>query len=212
MVINPYVDERFRHLTDESPAVLIGAHSRNPQLTSVSLDEAGVAGIAIQHLLELGHRHIALIAGPCMEESARDRLEGSQTALRAAGVEPDPALVTEGDWSASSGYAATQTLIATGQPFTAVFAHNDRMAVGAISALRAVGRRIPEDVSIIGFDDIPLASYFDPPLTTMRQDMWQIGEVAVRQLIAVLERDDVQPEHIALPAELIVRQSTARLV
>ncbi|MGQ0604104.1 MAG: LacI family DNA-binding transcriptional regulator [Anaerolineales bacterium] len=211
MVINPYIDQRFEHLAEAEPAVFIGARSRDIGFSSVSLDEQRAARVATQHLLELGHQDIAMIHGPLAEESAQERWDGCRATLRDAGVEADSAWVAEGDWSASSGYAAMRKLLATDKDFTALFAHNDRMAVGAISALHEAGRRVPDDVSVIGFDDIPLASYFDPPLTTMRQDTWEIGEVAVRQLIAALEDEAAQPEHIALPAELIVRQSTRRL-
>jgi DNA-binding LacI/PurR family transcriptional regulator len=211
MVINPYIDQRFEHLPEDSPALLIGARSRSEAFASVALDEQRAARVATQHLLDLGHRRIAMIHGPLAEESAQQRWDGCRATLRDAGVQIDSALVGEGDWSASSGFTAMRHLLDTGHPFTALFAHNDRMAVGAISALREAGRRVPQDVSVIGFDDIPLASYFDPPLTTMRQDTWEIGEVAVRRLIAALEDEATLPEHIALPAELIVRRSTSRL-
>ncbi len=210
MVINPYVDDRHKHLAESSPTSFIGARSRDPHIGSVSLDERGAARAASRHLLELGHRRIAVIHGPLAEESAQERLSGCLSMLREAGAEPD--LVGGGDWSASSGYTAMTALLAAGRPFTALFAHNDRMAIGALRALREAGRRIPEDVSVIGFDDIPFAAYADPPLTTMRQDMWQIGEVAVRQLIRAVEQPEHTPEHLNLTAELIVRQSTARVI
>ena len=208
MVVNPYIDRRHEYLAADSPALLIGARSRHPAFSSVALDEQGAARSATQHLLDLGHRRIATIHGPLAEESADARLKSSQAALREAGLTAAPALVAEGDWSASSGFLAAQALLAHDAAFTALFAHNDRMAVGAVSALRAAGRRVPDDVSVIGFDDIPLTSYFDPPLTTMRQDMWAMGQAAARQLIATLEDEAAATLHIALPAELVVRQST----
>lgn len=209
MVINPYVDDRYKHLAESAPASFIGAHSRDPRIGSVSLDEGEAARAASRHLLELGHRRIAVIHGPLAEESAQARLADCLSTLREAGAEPD--LVAGGDWSAASGYTAMNTLLALRRTFTALFAHNDRMAIGALRALREAGRRTPDDVSVIGFDDIPFAAYSDPPLTTMRQNMWQIGEAAVRQLIQAVEQPERTPEHLNLHAELIVRQSTARV-
>jgi DNA-binding LacI/PurR family transcriptional regulator len=127
------------------------------------------------------------------------------------GLEPKAALLYEGDWSATSGYQAVQHWRAQNVPFTAIFAQNDRMAVGAIRALHEIGKRVPHDVSVMGFDDIPLVSYFDPPLTTMRQDMAQIGREAARLLIRAVEQPLAIPQHLRLPAELIVRQSTRSL-
>jgi DNA-binding LacI/PurR family transcriptional regulator len=209
MVINPYVDDRHNHLAESSPTSFIGAHSRDPHIGSVSLAEGEAARVASRHLLELGHRRITVIHGPLAEESAQERLAGCLSTLREANAEPE--LVAGGDWSAASGYAAMNTFLATGRPFSALFAHNDRMAIGALRALREAGRRTPDEVAVIGFDDIPFAAYSDPPLTTMRQDMWQIGAVAVRQLIRAVEQPEHAPEHLNQHAELIVRQSTARV-
>lgn len=204
LVINPYIDDRLAGLPD-TPAVLIGARARTPEYASVSLDECSAAQTATQYLIELGHRAVAVLHGPLVEDAARDRLAGCVAALEAAGLAP--VLVAEGDWSATSGEAAARGFLEAGVMFTALFAHNDRMAVGAISALRQAGRQVPEAVSVIGFDDIPLASYFDPPLTTMRQDIWAIGEVAVRQLIAQVEDPEAARDHTYFPAELVIRQS-----
>ncbi len=209
LVINPYIDGRCLSLPQNVPIVFLGASPRGENVDSVALDDRGAAHLAMQHLLELGHRRIALISGPRVEDCTQDRLTGYLEALRGAGVEPDPALIVEGDWSATSGFEAVAKLCDAGVNFTAVFAQNDRMAIGAIRALRERGMRIPQDVSVIGFDDLPLASYFDPPLTTMRQDMFGIGREAARLLIRALE-DPASPRcQIRLPAELVVRNSTA---
>jgi DNA-binding LacI/PurR family transcriptional regulator len=210
LVINPYIDDRYRHLSSEAPVVLVGARSRDPRLRSISLDEQAAARVAVRHLASLGHERIAVIHGPLAEDCSQDRNAGYAAALQAAGLEPDPALVSGGDWSATSGYEAMGRLLRAGARFTALFAQNDRMAVGAIRALREAGRRVPDDVSVIGFDDIPLASYFDPPLTTMRQDMPVIGRLAARLLIQALNQPEAPAEHVNLPAELVVRSSTRR--
>jgi DNA-binding LacI/PurR family transcriptional regulator len=150
-----------------------------------------------------------MIAGPDNEECTVDRFSGYQQALAQAGLEFDPALTTRGDWSATSGYQAAQRLLAMGQPFSGIFAQNDQMAVGAIRALREAGRRVPDDVSVIGFDDIPLASYFDPPLTTLRQPMEESGRRAARLLIETIQNPDRPPEGILIHARLIERASCA---
>ncbi len=209
LVINPYIDGRHLDLPQFVPIVFVGAHPRSEEVDSVALDDWGAAHMAVRHLLELGHRRIALITGPQVEDCTQDRLAGYQAALRSAGVEPDPALMVEGDWSATSGFEAVAKLCARGINFTALFAQNDRMAIGAIRALRERGARVPQDVSVIGFDDLPLASYFDPPLTTMRQDMFGIGREAARLLIRALEDPASPRRQLRLPAELVVRNSTA---
>lgn len=208
LVINPYIDERYQHLSAEAPLVLVGARSRDARLGSVSLDEQAAARIAVTHLVGLGHTRVAVVHGPLTEDCSQDRNAGYAAALQSAGLTLDPGLVVGGDWSATSGHAAISRLLQAGREFTAVFAQNDRMAVGAVRALREAGRRVPDDISVMGFDDIPLASYFDPPLTTMRQDMPRIGRQAARLLIQALESADTPPQHINLPAELVVRQST----
>ena len=123
------------------------------------------------------------------------------------GFEPD--CKVRGDWSATSGYEATRRLLASSPPFSAIFAQNDRMAVGAIRALREVGRRVPDDFSVIGYDDIPLASYFDPPLTTLQQPMQETGKQAARLLVKTIQDPSRTPEQISLPARLIERASCA---
>lgn len=210
LVINPYIDDRHRHIVAETPVVLIGSRSRDHALSSICLDDHNAARAAVRHLIDLGHRRIAMIHGPLAEDCSQDRNAGYSAALHAAGLPVDPALIVSGDWSATSGDLAARRLLAGGAAFTAIFAQNDRMAVGAIRALREAGRRVPADVSVIGFDDIPLASYFDPPLTTVRQDIPGIGQQAARLLIRALEQPEAAPEHISAPAELVVRQSTGR--
>jgi DNA-binding LacI/PurR family transcriptional regulator len=209
LVINPYVDGRFEHLPADAPVVLLGAHARQAGMASISLNDAHAAQTAMGHLLALGHQQIAMIQGPLAEDCVQDRNTGYQASLTQAGLEYNAALVFEGDWSATSGDLAAKELLRCGVPFTALFAQNDRMAVGAIRALREAGHRVPEDVSVVGVDDIPLASYFDPPLTTLRQDMTAIGRLAAQRLIAAIETPETSTEHINVSAELIVRGSTA---
>ena len=164
---------------------------------------------ATEYLINLGHAAIATLTGPDNEECTVDRLNGYHRALISAGLEFDPALTATGDWSATSGYQSTQRLLAAGQPFSAIFAQNDRMAVGAVRALQEAGLRVPDDVSVIGFDDIPLVSYFEPPLTTLRQPMKESGRQAARLLIETIQSSDHPPEEILIHARLIERASCA---
>ncbi len=171
------------------------------------VDNQGGARLALEHLLQLGHRQIAMITGPSVEDCVLERNEGYAAVLRAAGLAFDARYVAQGDWSASSGYEAVKSWLAQGLPFTAIFAQNDRMAIGAIRALHEQGLRVPEDVSIVGFDDMPLAAYFDPPLTTIRQDMQAIGREAARLLLQAFEGSQCATQ-ILIPPQLVIRKST----
>ena len=175
----------------------------------MALDDRSVALQAMQHLIDLGHRRIAMITGPEVEDCTRDRVGGYKEALQKAGLPYDESLVITGDWSATTGYLAFETLFHLHERPTAVFAQNDRMAVGLARAAREAGVSIPKQLSLIGVDDMPLASYFDPPLTTMRQDITSIGREAVRILIKSVEGKLECCQQLLLPAELVVRQSTA---
>jgi len=183
MVINPYVDKRFTLLPLDFPLVFLGARARDDRADAVHLDDLNAGRLATQHLLDLGHTQIATLTGPIEEDCVCDRLEGYQQALSERGIQPQQDLIRYGDWSASSGYESISRLIEGTISFSAIFAQNDRIAVGAIRGLHEAGLVIPRDVSIIGFDDMPLSAYFDPALTTMRQDLFEMGQMAVHRLI-----------------------------
>jgi DNA-binding LacI/PurR family transcriptional regulator len=136
-------------------------------------------------------------------------LTGYRQALKEAGITPDESLIVRGDWSPKSGSAAIELLLQKGIHFTAVFAQNDRMAAGAIRGLRKAGRNVPEDVSVVGYDDIPLASYFDPPLTTIKQPMDQFGLIGVKMLIEAINNGIYKPRAVVLEPELIERSTCA---
>lgn len=160
---------------------------------------------AMAHLIELGHRRIAHLAGPERWTSARLRADAYREAVTSAGLAELP--VVAGDWSARSGYAAAPELFAT-PDVTAVFAANDRMALGLMLWLHDNGRRIPQDVSVVGFDDVAEAEFFHPPLTTIRQDFDAMGRAAANTLIAMIEHPGREVE-ISYPVpELVVRTST----
>lgn len=212
MVINPFADNRFRYVPRDFPIVFVGARPRKETVSSVALDDHAAAVAAVRHLVSLGHRRIALLTGPLTEDCSKDRRAGYVEALREAGLKVSPTLVQEGDWSATSGDQAVQHWQQTDADYTALFAQNDRMAVGAIRALRLAGRRVPDDVSVIGVDDMPLASYFDPPLTTMHQDLAAIGRTAAQLLLRAVLEPEAPREQLKLSAELVVRQSTSPIV
>ena len=208
MVINPYADRRHLHLPPDFPTVFAGARPRKEATDSVALDDVGAARVATRHLIDLGHRRIAMITGPMAEDCSQDRCLGYEQALQDADLVPLPELIVEGTWLAPSGYEAYQRLALLDPAPTAVFAQNDQMAVGVLRAARDRGLMIPDHLSVIGVDDIPLAAYFAPPLTTLRQDFANIGREAARSLIRTVEQPDAPARQLRLPAELIVRRST----
>lgn len=211
LVINPYAESYSDLLVKHFPTVLVGATPSNDDLPSVSLDNEDAGRQVVEYLIQLGHRSIAVLTGPMNEDSSQDRFKGSKSALQQSGLTLDAHLVRTGDWSATSGYEAVQSLLQANGSFTALVAQNDRMAVGAIRALRESNLAVPQNVSVIGFDDMPLASYFDPPLTTMRQDTFSLGREAARLLIKAIKDGVFRQEPIRMQAELVIRGSTRPL-
>lgn len=208
IVINPYIDDRHSYIPENFPLVFVGARARRDDICYVSLDDEGTAYEATCHLLSLGHERIAMVTGPLVEDCSRDRMAGFERALRDFGQPPDPAMIFEGDWTATSGSQILMQLSERRQIPTAIFAQNDRMALGVLRAARDLGLCIPEQLAVIGVDDMPLSSYFDPPLTTMKQDMPAIGREATRMLLAMLEDPKHAICHKQFSAQMIVRQST----
>jgi DNA-binding LacI/PurR family transcriptional regulator len=208
IVINPYADKRYEYIPRNFPLVFVGARSHDEDINSVSLDDEKVAYEATRHLLALGHTQIALVTGPMEEDCSQDRAEGYARAMQEAGLEVDPTMIIEGDWSATSGQDALLSFAEQGRVPTAIFAQNDRMAMGVMHAARDMGINVPTQLAVIGVDDMPLASYFDPPLTTMRQDMPRIGQEATRMLLDILQKKNNEPRQLKLSTQLVVRQST----
>lgn len=209
IVINPYADDRYKFLPKDFPLVFVGARSHDEKVCSVALDDEKVAYEATRHLISLGHTNIAMITGPMEEDCSQDRTAGYQRALQEAGISFDETMVIEGDWSATSGQSALQSFVEQGRVPSAVFAQNDRMAMGVLRAARDANLRIPSQLAVIGVDDMPLSSYFDPPLTTMRQDMPLIGQKATRMLLDIIQNKNTTIREVKLPAQLVVRQSTS---
>jgi DNA-binding LacI/PurR family transcriptional regulator len=212
MVINPYADGRFNHLPDQFPVVFAGARPREDAVNSVALDDVSAGLIATNHLLQQGHRHIATITGRMVEDCAQDRLAGYQQALQALDLPQRPDFVVEGDWTAGSGFAALHQLMQSDTPPSAIFVQNDQMAAGVLRAAAELNLTVPEQLSLVGVDDIPMASYLSPPLTTLRQDFAEIGRLAAQLLIEVVSNPNAQLQHLTLPATLIPRHSTTQFL
>ncbi|MCJ7436006.1 MAG: LacI family transcriptional regulator [Anaerolineales bacterium] len=209
IVINPYADERFEYIPKDFPLVFVGASAHEKNICSVSLDDEKVAYEATRHLITLGHTTIALITGPMEEDCSRDRTEGYRRALQESGIALDESMIIEGDWSATSGQGALLSFVEQGRVPTAIFAQNDRMAMGVLRAARDANINVPAQLAVIGVDDMPLSSYFDPPLTTMRQDMPRIGQEATRMLLDIIHKKGPTVHDLKLPAQLVVRRSTS---
>ncbi|MDQ0491477.1 DNA-binding LacI/PurR family transcriptional regulator [Streptomyces thermodiastaticus] len=174
--------------------------------TVVDTDQHGGTRAAVQHLLGLGHRTVWHLAGPDDSFAAQRREDAWRAALTEAGRELPP--LVRGDWSAESGYRAGLELAAR-EDCTAVFAANDQMALGLLRALHEHGRRVPEDVSVVGFDDIPEASSFLPPLTTLHQDFAEVGRLCVQAVLRKVRQEEWEGGTTLVPARLVVRESTA---
>lgn len=167
--------------------------------------------LATQHLLDLGHRRIACISGGSDLFPSAERLIGYQQILQENAIPFDESLVLRGDFQYESGYRAAQQLLALADRPTAVFASNDLMAVGVISAASQLGLRVPQDLSVVGFDDIRLASFTNPPLTTIAQSTYEIGVIAARMLLDRVQNSGAPPRTRRLDTKLVIRQSTASL-
>jgi LacI family transcriptional regulator len=162
---------------------------------------------ATQYLLELGHRRIGFIAGRPDLESARVREEGYRSALDQAGVDFDPDLLKVGRYTAESAEGPATELLTQDDPPTAIFAANDVMAIRAMEVARDLGLRVPDDVSIIGFDNIPESALSEPPLTTIDQSIQQMGYEAARLLVELIANPDQEPQHVRVPTRLVQRQT-----
>jgi LacI family transcriptional regulator len=187
------------------PYVLVGRSPSNKKVNFIDVDNYGGSRKAVQHLLGLGRRRIGHIAGPHNLIAGLDRYQGYLSALYEGGIFPDPTLVVEGDFTDFGGYAAVQRLLPHHPD--AIFAASDAMANGALRALIEAGVCVPQDISLVGFDDIPFASRTIPPLTTVRQPIQRVGSLAAEALIEVIKHPEMQPRQVILPTDLIIRGS-----
>lgn len=202
-------NEALLEYAQHQPMVVAGRAIGAARLFSLAFDNRAGARLAVQHLLEAGHRRIAHITGNLAQEDGSHRLAGYRQAMAAAGVAWDPGLVVEGNFTEASGQRAVQHLLDSRQDFSAIFAANDQMAIGAALALYRRGLRVPDDVSLVGFDDLAPAQFAIPPLTTVRQAVYQMGRQAAA---AVLDLLNGRTPHANLPEpQLVLRESTRPL-
>jgi LacI family transcriptional regulator len=195
------------------PAVTVSGHNEVKGVTNIELDHRRAAQVALEHLHELGHRNIAFIKGQEFSSDTEVRWDAIQEIAAELGISVNPRLTTqlEGDLPATQlGYSVIKKMLASHEPFTALFAFNDLSAIGAIGALREKGLRVPEDVSVVGFDDIQSAAFQNPALTTVRQPLRRMGMIAAETVLRRIARPgmDAVPSRVMVEPELVVREST----
>jgi DNA-binding LacI/PurR family transcriptional regulator len=194
--------DALRNLSPEFPLVTVES-SQNSSIPVATVDQRAGAMAATKHLLSLGHKTVWHLAGPDDWQVAEERILGWKAALKAARAHVPPPL--RGDWTAGSGYELGESILGI-KDLTAVFVANDSMALGLLRRLHEAGREVPREISIVGFDDIPEAAYFTPPLTTVRQDFSELGRRCLRILLARIEGERA-PAHLVVRPELVVRES-----
>mgnify|MGYP001502789896 CR=1 FL=1 len=196
----------LRAVARSLPVVATGRHLKAPNLVSLDFDNREGARLATEHLIGLGHRGIAFIAGDAQHPDAVERQRGYEAALQAAGLRADPALVLPGDFNEQSGVAAVETLLSRRARFSAIVAANDQMAFGARLGLFRRGLRVPDDISLVGFDDVPGAVYMLPPLSTIHYPIHEIGHLAAGAMLSLLA--GTRPALVVPPPRLVLREST----
>jgi len=195
------------------PTVAVAGHKKVKGVTNIVLDHYRAASLALNHLVELSHERIAFMKGNPLSSDSKDRWQAICEVAKEIGLKIDPNLTVQIDIDVPSpqlGYPFAKQLLARNKPFTALFAYNDISAIGAIRAFQESGFRVPEDISVMGFDDISGAAFNTPSLTTVRQPLGRMGQVAAQTLLERIEGRQDYPSEIAIEPELVVRESTAR--
>lgn len=195
------------------PTVAVAGHRRIKRVTNVVLDHKHAASLALEHLVGLGHENIAFMKGSSLSADAGDRWNAICEVAGRLGIRIQPELIVQlegDDPTPNLGYPFAKQLLARKRPFTALFAYNDISAIGSISAFQEVGLRVPDDISVVGFDDIQSAAYTNPPLTTVRQPLQKMGQIAARTLLERIEGRMKYVPEIAIEPELVVRRSSSR--
>jgi LacI family transcriptional regulator len=200
--------QHIRNLLErDMPLVVVDREIADVEVDSVLTDNLQGGYLATKHLIELGHRRIGCITGPSDLTPSAERVIGYKRALMERNLAVNENLILKGDFQYESGYQAVREFLAMDEPPTAVFACNDLMAVGAISGVRENGGRVPEDLAIVGFDDIALASFTNPPLTTIAQPQYEIGVLAAQMLMERIKDKAMPPRRRLLKTTLVVRES-----
>jgi len=213
ILMTPRTDDTgIKALEEVDIPVVVMGNIPESTLHSVDVDNLGAAREAVEHLISLGHRQIACITNAALPyTSAVQRLNGYCQALEASGIPYDSDLVREGDFETQSGYEQMKSLLDSGKKFSAVFVASDALALGAYHAIRESGLTIPEDISLVGFDDLPLSSFISPALTTVRMPARKIAQDSCYLLMRLMKRDFPESRMISLPTTLIIRDSTREL-
>jgi len=199
---------RLEEIANQFPVVLACEYIDELDIPTVSIDNINGARRATEHLIQLGHTRIAHIAGPMNVILSRDRLKGYEQAIISHQLQIDSLYIKEGDFSLESGYDQMLHLLELEIPPTAVFVFNDLMAIGAIKAAKDKGLRVPEDVAVVGFDNIKMTSVFEPNITTIDQPKYEIGKKAMDLLLNLMNGEALQKKKFVLKDELIVRESS----
>ena len=192
------------------PMVFMDVGQIGPKMSHVAIDYGHGVRQAVDHLVELGHKHIAFISGPLDLHSARTRRQSFLESMREHGLAPDKKMLREGTHTAEGGRDAMTALLRLSKKPTAVVCSNDWTAVGALNAIVAGGFRVPQDISLVGFDDIPLATYSTPPLTSVRMSAADVGTVAFQALFGLIAGERIEGDVYQIPTKLVVRESTAK--
>jgi LacI family transcriptional regulator len=210
VIMSPHIDARTlnENLPHGLPVVLLNCSVKDDAFDSLNIDGYGGAYQMVRHLLEHNHRRIAIIKGTEHNLDAEERLRGYRKALQRSSLTPDSALEFGGNFTEASGYDAVHAMLAAGPKATAIFASNDSMAIGALSALREAGVQVPGEIAIAGFDDVPIAAYVTPSLTSVRADISNLGALAMQQILrAIKEKNNHKREGRIIPTTLSIRAS-----
>lgn len=202
-------DRALLRLYEEGVPLMLMGQMPHTQIPFVDVNATAGAEAAVRHLIELGHRRIGMVTNaPLSYTSAQQRRDGYLLALEAAGLPVEMALIQEGNYTPASGFAAMSALLEVSPRITAVFVASDVVAMGAMLAIKRASLYIPEDIAIVGFDDIPLAEFFDPPLTTVHLPAYGLGWAAGERLIRLIRGEGLQENSLLLESKLITRQSS----
>ncbi len=210
IIMSPQIDAQTlkTNLPKSLPVVLLNCFVDGVSFDSLNIDNFGGARAMVQHLIQHGHQRIAIIKGAEKNLDAKERLRGYHEALRASRIEPCAAWEIAGNFSEDSGYEATQKILALQPRPSAIFALNDSMAIGALSAMRETGVDIPGEIALVGFDDIPVARFLSPALSSVRVSIHELGAIAIKQLVhAIRQKNNHTKQHMIIPTSLAIRES-----
>ncbi len=210
IIMSPQIDAHTLHVNipRSLPVVLLNCMVEGSSFDSINIDNFGGAYAMVRHLLDHGHRRIAIIKGTESNYDADQRLYGYRKAMIESGIAGDDLIEVTGDFTEEEGHAAAQRIIAMTVRPTAIFASNDSMAIGAMSALREAGIKVPGDIAVAGFDDIPISKYIRPPLTSVHVSIAELGEHAMQRLLMAIEtKNNYVKQHTAIPATIVIRES-----